>query len=103
MEGTTAPADPADPADPHHRPPNDRAGDARHVARSGVLQLLSALGQGITPVTSILIARLFGTVTFGAYQASLALLDVLTRTGMVGSMGGMHRFIAAHRATGDAA
>ena len=25
-------------------PPSDRANDARHVARSGVLQLLSALG-----------------------------------------------------------
>lgn len=83
-------------------PPADRASDARHVARSGVLQLLSALGQGLMPVTHILIARLFGAATFGAYQASVAILEVLTRAGMVGSMHGMHRFIPAHRAAGDA-
>ena len=82
-------------------PPTDRTSDARHVARSGVLQLLSALGQGLMPVTHILIARLFGAAVFGAYQASVAILDVLTRAGQVGSMGGMHRFIAAHRAAGD--
>lgn len=82
-------------------PPPDRAGDARHIARSGVLQLLSALGQSLMPVTHILVARLFGRTIFGAYQASVAILDVLTRTGQVGSMGGMHRFIAAHRAAGD--
>jgi len=82
-------------------PPSDRARDARHVARSGVLQLLSALGQGLMPVTHILVARLFGAAVFGAYQASVAIVDVLTRAGQVGSMGGMHRFIAAHRAAGD--
>ena len=83
-------------------PSTDRASDARHVARSGVVQLLSALGQGLLPVTHILVARLFGAAVFGAYQASVAIVDVLTRAGQVGSMGGMHRFIAAHRATGDA-
>ncbi|HLK92309.1 MAG TPA: oligosaccharide flippase family protein [Polyangia bacterium] len=82
-------------------PPPDRASDARHIARSGVLQLLSAVGQGLLPVTHILVARLFGAVVFGAYQASVAILDVLTRAGQVGSMGGMHRFIAAHRAAGE--
>ena len=54
------------------------------------------------PVTHILVARLFGAAVFGAYQASVAILEVLTRAGQVGSMGGMHRFIAAHRAAGDA-
>ena len=83
-------------------PSTDRASDASHVARSGVVQLLSALGQGLLPVTHILVARLFGAAVFGAYQASVAIVDVLTRAGQVGSMGGMHRFIAAHRATGDA-
>jgi O-antigen/teichoic acid export membrane protein len=83
-------------------PSPDRSSDARHVARSGVLQLLSALGQGLMPVTNILVARLFGMAIFGAYQASVAILDVLTRTGQAGSMGGMHRFIAAHRAAGEA-
>ena len=81
--------------------PTDRASDASHVARSGVLQLLSALGQGLMPVTHIMIARLFGPAVFGAYQASLAILEVLTRAGLVGSMHGMHRFIPAHRAEGD--
>ena len=79
----------------------NRAGDARHIARSGVLQLLSAVGQSLMPVTHILVARLFGRAVFGAYQASVAVLDVLTRAGQVGSMGGMHRFIAAHRAAGQ--
>jgi O-antigen/teichoic acid export membrane protein len=83
-------------------PGSDRASDARHVARSGVLQLLSALGQGIMPVTHILIARLFPTIVFGGYQACLALLDVLSRAGLAGSMHGMHRFIPAHRAAGQA-
>ena len=83
-------------------PATDRSSDARHVARSGVLQLLSAVGQGLMPVTHILVARLFGTAVFGAYQASVAILDVLTRAGQAGSMGGMHRFIAAHRAAGEA-
>jgi O-antigen/teichoic acid export membrane protein len=82
-------------------PPADRTGDARHIARSGVLQLLSAVGQSLMPVTHILVARLFGRAVFGAYQASVAILDLLTRAGQVGSMGGMHRFIAAHRAAGD--
>jgi O-antigen/teichoic acid export membrane protein len=95
MEQGTARSDAAAPA-------ADRASDVRHVARSGVLQLLSAVGQGLLPVTHILVARLFGAATFGAYQASLAILELLTRAGMVGSMHGMHRFIPAHRAAGDA-
>ena len=80
-----------------------KARDARHAARSGVLQLLSAIGQGLTPVTHILIARLFGIATFGAYQASVAAVDVLARAGTAGGVGGEHRFIAAHRAAGDEA
>jgi len=83
-------------------PATDRASDARHVARSGVLQLLSALGQGLMPVTHIVIAQLFGVAVFGAYQASVAIIDVLRSAGLVGSSSGMHRFIAAHRAAGDA-
>jgi O-antigen/teichoic acid export membrane protein len=80
-----------------------KARDATHAARSGVLQLLSAVGQGLTPITHILIARLFGTATFGAYQASVAVVDVLARAGTAGGVGGEHRFIAAHRAAGDEA
>jgi hypothetical protein len=77
------------------------AKDVRHAARGGGLQLLAALGQGLMPVTHVLMARLYGLPTFGAFQANAAILDVLTRTGPVGSVGGLHRFIAAHRATGD--
>ena len=77
------------------------ARDARHAARSGALQLLSAVGQGLLPVTHILIARLFGLATFGAYQASVAVIDVLSRAGTAGAVGGEHRFIAAHRAAGE--
>jgi O-antigen/teichoic acid export membrane protein len=83
-------------------PSADPAADVRHVARSGVLQLLAAVGQGLMPVTQILIARLFGTATFGAYQASVAIVEVLARTGPLGGVSGEHRFIAAHRAAGEA-
>jgi O-antigen/teichoic acid export membrane protein len=79
-----------------------KASDVRHAARSGVLQLLSAVGQSLMPVTHILIARLFGTATFGAYQANAAMVEVLARAGPVGAVSGEHRFIAAHRAAGDA-
>jgi O-antigen/teichoic acid export membrane protein len=77
------------------------ARDARHVARSGVVQLLAALGQGLMPVTHILIARLFGPAVFGAYQASAAMVEVLARAGPLGAVSGEHRFIAAHRAAGE--
>ncbi len=77
------------------------ASDARHVARSGVLQLLAALGQGLLAVTHILIARLYGRATFGAFQASAAMVEVLARAGPLGAVSGEHRFIAAHRAAGE--
>lgn len=82
-------------------PPADTAGDVRHAARGGLLQLLAAIGQGLMPVAHVLTARLFGLETFGAFQANAAIIDVLTRTGPVGSVGSLHRFIAAHRATGE--
>ena len=84
-------------------PPAAPGTDARHAARGGALQLLSAIGQGLMPVTQILIARLFGMATFGAYQANVAVVEVLTRAGTVGSVGGQHRFLAAHRAAGEEA
>jgi O-antigen/teichoic acid export membrane protein len=79
----------------------DPAGDVRHAARGGLLQLLAALGQGLMPVTHVLMARLYGLPTFGAFQANAAIVDLLSRGGPVGSVGSMHRFIAAHRATGE--
>jgi O-antigen/teichoic acid export membrane protein len=81
--------------------PADQAADVAHAARSGGLQLLSVLGQALMPVTHILIARLYGLATFGAYQANVAIVEVLSRTGLVGTVASQHRFIAAHRATGD--
>jgi len=81
--------------------PAQEAGDASHAARSGVLQLLSVLGQAVLPVTHILVARLFGKVVFGPYQAAVAVVEVLGRAAPVGAIGGEHRFIAAHRAAGE--
>ncbi len=53
------------------------------------------------PVTQILLARLFGTVVFGAYQGSLALIEVLVRGGTGGADKAMLRYVAANRARGD--
>jgi O-antigen/teichoic acid export membrane protein len=78
-----------------------KARDVRHAARGGLVQLLAAIGQGLMPVTHVLMARLYGLATFGAFQANAAIVDVLNRTGPVGSIGSLHRFIAGHRATGE--
>jgi O-antigen/teichoic acid export membrane protein len=88
-------------------PPDDDAGggkaaaDAAHAARSGAAQLLSIAGQALTPVYSVLAARLFGLAAFGVFQASVAVLDVLSRVGIVGAIGSQHLFIARHRAAGE--
>jgi len=75
--------------------------DARHAARGGFLQLLSIIGQGLLPVYQILVAQLFGQAVFGAYRASVALVEVLVRAGLVGAPGGQFRFVASHRAAGE--
>jgi O-antigen/teichoic acid export membrane protein len=49
----------------------------------------------------VLLARLFGRAVFGSYQASLAILEMLTRGGTGGADKGMLRYIAAHRARGE--
>jgi O-antigen/teichoic acid export membrane protein len=79
----------------------DRSADAAHAARGGLVQLLSMAGQALVPLFQILVARLYGVAVFGAYQASLAVIDVLIRAGLVGAIAGQHRFIAAHRAAGE--
>ena len=53
------------------------------------------------PVYQMLVARLFGPTTFGAYRASVAIAEVLVRGGMVGAGHGQYRFVAAHRAAGE--
>src|SRR5436190_1142534 len=80
-----------------------RKADRRFAARSGVIQMATALGQALLPVTQILLARLFGTAIFGAYQASLNLVEVLFRGGTGGADKAMLRFVAAHRARNDEA
>jgi O-antigen/teichoic acid export membrane protein len=80
---------------------HDPAADAAHAARSGGVQLLAVLGQALMPMCQILLARIFDLGTFGAFQASIAVIEVLSRAGLVGAIGAQHRFIAAHRAAGE--
>ena len=76
-------------------------GDAAHAARGGLVQLLSLAGQALMPLFHIMVARLYGVAAFGLYQAALAVVDVLYRAGLMGSIAGEHRFIAAHRLAGE--
>ena len=79
-----------------------RARDVTHAARSGAIQVLTIAGQALTTVTHVLLPHLFGTVVFGGYQTALAILEILTRTGTGGADKGMLRYVAAHRARGEA-
>ena len=84
---------------------SDRAAGARdvaHAARSGAMQVLTIAGQALLTVTHILLARLFGPVVFGSYQTCLAIVEMLTRSGTGGADKGMLRYVAAHRARGEA-
>jgi len=76
--------------------------DVSHAARSGAMQVLTICGQALTTVTHVLLPHLFGTVVFGAYQTAFAILEILTRTGTGGADKGMLRYVAAHRARGEA-
>lgn len=78
-----------------------RKEDLRFAARSGVVQVATALGQALMPLTQVLVARLFGTATFGAYQASRNLIEVLYRGGTGGADKAMLRYVAASRARGE--
>jgi O-antigen/teichoic acid export membrane protein len=75
--------------------------DVSHAARSGAIQVLTVAGQALLTVTHVLLARLFGPVVFGGYQACLAIVEMLTRTGTGGADKGMLRYVAAHRARGE--
>jgi len=75
--------------------------DVAHAARSGGVQVLTIAAQALITVTHVLLARLFGRAVFGSYQASLAILEVLTRGSTGGADKGMLRYIAGHRARGE--
>ena len=64
--------------------------------------MLTIAGQALLTVTHVLLARLFGPVVFGSYQTCLAIVEMLTRTGTGGADKGMLRYVAAHRARGEA-
>jgi len=70
-----------------------RRQDVAHAARSGGVQVLTIAAQALITVTHVLLARLFGREVFGSYQASLAILEVLTRGGTGGADKGMLRYI----------
>lgn len=77
--------------------------DMKHAARSGGMQVLTVIAQGIGPLMQVLFARLFGATVFGAYQSSTALLEVIVRGGTAGADKAMLRYVAGARAHGDEA
>lgn len=88
-------------AAPENPTDSARRRDAAHAARSGAVQVLTIAAQALIGVTHVLLARLFGPVIFGSYQACLAVLEVLTRGGTGGADKGMLRYIAGFRARGE--
>ncbi|MBN2574844.1 MAG: oligosaccharide flippase family protein [Deltaproteobacteria bacterium] len=94
----SSPSSGAGPANAQER----RDADVSHAARSGAMQVVTILGQGLLPLAHILIARLFGTVVFGAYQGTLAFVEMATRGGTGGADKAMLRYIAGFRGRGDA-
>lgn len=75
--------------------------DAQHAARSGSMQILAMLGQGLMPLHRVLVARLFGQTAYGLYRAGADLCEVLARAGIAGGDKAMLKFVAAHRASGE--
>jgi O-antigen/teichoic acid export membrane protein len=51
-------------------------------------------------VTHVVMARLFGAITFGTYQACAAIVEMLTRAGTGGAEVGVLRYVAGLRASG---
>jgi O-antigen/teichoic acid export membrane protein len=80
---------------------NDVGKDAGHAARSGAVQVLTAVAQGVIAATQVIFARLYGAATLGAYQAAYALIEVAARGGTGGADKAMLRYVAAARANGD--
>jgi O-antigen/teichoic acid export membrane protein len=75
--------------------------DAAHAARSGFLQILTMIGNGLLPLHRVLVARLFGQTAYGIYRTAADLGEVATRAGMAGSDKALLRFVAAHRVAGE--
>ncbi len=75
--------------------------DVEHAARSGAIQVLTISGQALLTVSHVVLARLFGQAVFGTYQASAAILEMVTRGGTGGADKAMLRYVAGHRARGE--
>jgi len=75
--------------------------DQTHAAKSGLVQALTALGQGLLPLAQVLMARLFGATIFGVYQTTLAVVEMALRGGTGGADKAMLRYVAAARGQGD--
>jgi O-antigen/teichoic acid export membrane protein len=61
------------------------------------------LAQAVIAATQVVFARLYGPVIFGSYGSVVALLEVFCRGGVAGADKAMLRYVAAARASGDAA
>jgi len=75
--------------------------DVAHAARSGGMQVLTVAAQAMVSLTHVLLARFFGRAVFGSYQASLAILELVTRAATGGAGGGILRYVSGPRARGQ--
>ena len=75
--------------------------DIRHAARSGAVQALTIMAQGVIAFTQVVFNRLFGDAIYGAYVAVRAIVEIAARGGAAGADKAMLRYIAAARAAGD--
>jgi O-antigen/teichoic acid export membrane protein len=80
-----------------------RGADASHAARSGAVQVMTTLAQGLFASTQVIFARLYGRPVYGAYLSAMAAVDVFCRGGPGGADKAMLRYVAASRASGDEA
>ncbi len=77
--------------------------DASHVARSGAVQVLTVVAQGLLGLLPVVVARLFGQTIYGSYQAALNVMEVFCRGGAAGADKAVLRYVASARTTGDSA
>jgi len=75
--------------------------DVRHAARSGAIQALTVLAQGVIALTQVVFNRLFGDAVYGAYRTVMAAIEMAARGGAAGADKSMLRYVAAARAAGD--
>jgi O-antigen/teichoic acid export membrane protein len=78
-------------------------GDARHAARSGAVQLLTIVAQGVLGAAQVVFARLFGPQIYGWYLSAVAVTELVSRGGAAGADKAMLRYVAAARAGGQPA